>query len=197
MSSPAYPDQIYTHFASIYDQMVKHMPNWQEWISSVIPHLKGPRVLDISFGTGYLLTQIAGQVEAFGIELNAVMISYARQNLTCPVHLQRADAHHLPYRANTFDSIINTMTFNGYPDSLRALSEIHRVLRPEGRLLIVDVNPPADGNPVGMAFARRWETRLNPDLDMGSLFKQVGLSYEDHAIGGFGSVHLYVAVKKR
>ena len=187
----------YTHFAPIYDQMVKHMPNWQAWISSVIPHVQGPRVLDVSFGTGYLLAQIAGTFETYGIDLSVEMISRARQNLTYPVPLQRADAHHLPYRDETFDSILNTMAFNGYPDSLRALLEMHRALRRGGRLLLVDVNPPTDGNPVGTVFARRWETRLDPNLDMGSLFKRVGFDYDDHKIGGFGSVHLYVATKKK
>lgn len=187
----------YTHFASIYDRMVKHMPNWQAWIGSVLPHLQGPRVLDISFGTGYLLSQIAGRFEVYGIDLNEEMIVRARNNLTHPVSLQRADAHHLPYHSEAFDSIVNTMAFNGYPDGLRALSEMHRTLRLEGRLLIVDVNLPVDRNPVGTAFARKWETRLDYDLDMGTLFEQVGFEYEDQDIGGFGSVHLYVAVKTR
>jgi ubiquinone/menaquinone biosynthesis C-methylase UbiE len=186
----------YTHFAPIYDQMVKHMPNWQAWISSVLPHLQGPRVLDVSCGTGYLLSQIAGQVEAFGIDLNLEMIAYARQNVPPSVHLQRADAHHLPYRKETFNSILNTMAFNSYSSSLRALSEMHRVLQKGGLLLLVDVNLPADGNPVGAAFARRWDTRLDPDLNMGSLFEQVGFTYVDLDIGGFGSVHLYIAVKR-
>ena len=186
----------YTHFASLYGQMVKHMPNWQAWIGSVLPYVQGPRALDVSFGTSFLLSQMPKQIEAFGIERNAAMITQARRNMPDPAYLQRADAHHLPYRAATFDTLINTMAFNGYRDNFRALSEMHRVLRPGGRLLIVDVNPPLDRNPVGMAFARKWETRLNPDLDMGSLFEQMGFAYEDHNAGGFGSVHLYVATKR-
>jgi ubiquinone/menaquinone biosynthesis C-methylase UbiE len=192
-----HPDKIYTHFAGTYDQMVKRMPNWQAWIGSVIPHLQGPRVLDVSFGTGYLLTQTACQFEAYGVDLNAAMVTHARQNLTnhrLHAHLQRADAHHLPYQAESFDTVINTMAFNGYTDSLRALHEMARVLRPGGRLLIVDVNPPTDSNPVGKAFARKWETCGRSEFDMGVLFEQVGFRYEDYDIGGFGSVHLYLAM---
>jgi ubiquinone/menaquinone biosynthesis C-methylase UbiE len=191
-------DHIYTYFAATYDQIVKRMPNWQKWIGSVLPYLQGPRVLDISFGTGYLITQIARNFEAYGVDLNAEMVSITRENLVAHrlhARLQRADTHSLPYRANTFDSIINTMAFNGYQDCLRALSEMRRTLLPRGRLLIVDVNPPADGNPAGMALARRWETRLDSNLDMGSLFGQLGFTFEDHDIGGFGSVHLYIATK--
>lgn len=191
-------DQIYTHFAPLYANMIASMPNWREWIGSVLPHIQGPRVLDISCGTGYLLNQLTHQqtnpLESYGLDLNAEMLAHAREYLS-PTHLQRADAHHLPYRAGIFDTVINTMAFNGYPDSHRALMEMRRVLRAGGRLLIVDVNPPADRNPVGMAFARKWETRVHPDLDMGQLFEQVGFSFTDQEIGGFGSVHLYVAEK--
>jgi ubiquinone/menaquinone biosynthesis C-methylase UbiE len=195
ISTFSHPDQIYTSFAPAYDQMVKHMPNWQAWISSVLPHVQGPRILDIACGTGYLLNQLTDYPEIYGLDLNAEMLAFARKNHPS-LPLQRGDAHHLPYRAGMFDTVINTMAFNGYPDSLRALSEMHRVLRAGGRLLIVDVNPPADRNPVGMAFARKWETRLDPNLDMGALFGQVGFSVEDHVVGGFGSVHLYVAEKR-
>lgn len=189
------PDTIYTHFAPIYHQMINRMPNWTAWISSVLPHIQGPKVLDISFGTGYLLSKITSPFEAFGIELNMAMIAHTRKNLSSPTQLQRADAHHLPYRGGCFNTVLNTMAFNGYPDSCRALTEMHRVLRRGGQLLIVDVNPPADGNPIGRAFARRWETRLDQNLDMGSLFEQVGFTFVDHDIGGFGSVHLYIATK--
>lgn len=175
--------------------MLESMPNWQAWISSVVPHVQGPRILDIACGTGYLLNQLNDYPEIYGLDLNADMLALARiKHPSIP--LQRGDAHHLPYRAGTFDTVINTMAFNGYPDSLRALAEMHRVLRVGGRLLIVDVNPPADRNPVGMAFARKWETRVNPALEMGPLFARVGFSFTDQEIGGFGSVHLYVAEKK-
>lgn len=189
-------DTVYTHFAPLYANMLASMPNWREWIGSVLPHVRGPRVLDVSCGTGYLLNQLPNQPtkEIYGLDLNAEMLAHAREYLP-PASLQRADAHHLPYRAEIFDTVINTMAFNGYPDGLRALTEMHRVLRAGGRLLIVDVNPPADRNPVGMAFARKWETRVHPDLDMGQLFERVGFSFTDQEIGGFGSVHLYVAEK--
>lgn len=188
-------DQAYTYFAPAYAKMLASMPNWRVWISSVLPHVQGPRLLDISCGTGYLLNQLTNRqtdpLEVYGLDFNAEMLAHAQKTTSAP--LQRADAHHLPYRAGTFDTVLNTMAFNGYPAGFRALTEMHRVLRARGRLLIVDVNPPADRNPVGMAFARKWETRVNPALEMGKLFEQVGFAYEDQEIGGFGSVHLYVA----
>ena len=190
------PNKIYSHFVPTYTHMIESMPNWRAWISSVLPHVQGPRVLDISCGTGFILLQLADSFEIYGFDLNAEMLAHAHQHLRSPSVFQRADAHHLLYSSVIFDTVINTMTFNGYPDGLRALSEMRRVLRAGARLLIVDVNPPADRNPVGIAFARKWETRVNPDLEMGELFEQVGFSYADQEIGGFGSVHLYIAEKE-
>lgn len=191
-------DLIYTHFAETYDRMVKGTPNWRAWISSVLPHLEGQHVLEISFGSGYLLTRFAGRFESYGVDYNAAMVSIARENLAdrgLGAHLQRAEVEHLPYRAESFDTVVNTMAFSGYQDGERALQEMYRVLKQGGRLLLVDVNDPLDGNQIGKALARLWETQANPDLDMGGLFEQVGFAYEDRAVGGFGCVHLYLGRK--
>ena len=56
-------DNAYTQFASIYDFAVKALPFWKTWIKQALPHIRGPHVLEVSFGTGYLLTHYAGNFE--------------------------------------------------------------------------------------------------------------------------------------
>ena len=52
-------DRFYSRFAHSYDWLVKTLPVWRNWLNHVIPHVQGERILEASFGTGYLLTQYA------------------------------------------------------------------------------------------------------------------------------------------
>ena len=93
-------DLFYTRFAPLYDWLVKSLPVWRNWIGSALPHIRGPRVLEISFGTGYLLTQYAGQFETYGVDYNQRLASMAKGNLHragLKAGLQVADVTALPY----------------------------------------------------------------------------------------------------
>ena len=63
-------DRRYSRFARAYDLAVKLLPTWRRWLSHALPHIQGPRVLEVSPGTGWLLTQYAGSVVAHAIDLN-------------------------------------------------------------------------------------------------------------------------------
>ena len=89
------------------------------------------------------------------------------------------------------------MAFTGYPDGKLALSELLRVLRPQGRLVMVDVTYPNDaGNLFGRFLTNVWKACGDIVRDMPELFAEMGITnYTDRQIGGFGSVHLYVVTK--
>jgi len=191
-------DSFYTRFAGLYDFLVKYLPVWKNWLKRTLPYIQGPRVLEVSFGTGYLLTQFADSFQAFGIDYNAAMAQTAKRNLLrngLSAYLQRADVSYLPYADDSFDTLVNTMAFSGYPDGKAALAEIRRVLKPDGRLIMIDVNYPEDRNRLGMAFVRLWIAGGDIIRDMRGLFAESGWEFQEEEIGGFGSVHLYVAEK--
>jgi ubiquinone/menaquinone biosynthesis C-methylase UbiE len=192
-------DRQYTRFAGIYDLAVKRLPVWRTWLRRALPHLVGPRVLEVSFGTGYLLTHYARDYQAFGIDYNWTMVNTARDNLRSAgtrAHLQQASVEALPYRDAVFDTVVNTMAFSGYPDAARALGEMGRVLSPEGRLVLIDIGYPQNGNWIGTLLADSW--KLSGDLirEMHGLFDRHGFDHTDVEIGGMGSVHLYVATRR-
>jgi hypothetical protein len=61
--------------------------------------------------------------------------------------------------------------------------------------VILDVNYPANGNAIGMLMTKLWKVSGDLVRDMDSLFSECSLDYTDQEVGGFGSVHLYIARK--
>ena len=191
-------DQFYSRFAGGYDWLVKIFPFWRNWIKAAIPWINGPRVLEVSFGTGFLLTQYADQFTTYGIDYNQNLALVARSNLRkygMEANLQVANVEAIPYADGSFDTIVNTMAFTAYPDGKLALVEILRVLKPGGRLVMVDVNYPGNGNWAGKLLTKGWKAGGDIIRDMPALFAEFGLEWTEEEVGGFGSVHLYVVEK--
>ena len=191
-------DRKYTAFARLYDVAVRRLPVWRSWIERALPHIEGARVLEVSFGTGHLLTRCAGRFETHGIDYNRAMVQTARQNLRragATAALVRGSVEQLPYRDGWFDSLVNTMAFSGYPDGRKALGEMKRVLRDGGKLVLVDFTFPADRNPLGILIAKLWQSSGDVIRDMAQLLGELGFEFKEEAIGGWRSVHLYVATK--
>jgi SAM-dependent methyltransferase len=107
-----------------------------------------------------------------------------------------ADIEQLPYPTNSFDTVVNTMAFTGYPDGHKALKEIYRVIKPKGRFVLVDIDYPKNRNWLGTRTTRLWAGLGDIIRDMEKLFKQTGFQFTEQEVGGFGSVHLYIAEKK-
>jgi len=191
-------DRLYTRFAGAYDIAIRVLPVWRAWLRHALPYIEGPRVLEVSFGTGWLLTRFAGEVEAHGIDLNQRMVAIAERNLgRAGLHaeLRKANVEDLPYEDDHFDTVVNTMAFSGYPDGARAISELHRVLRPGGRLLIIVVASPADENRTGNTLVELWKRLGDLLRDMPALLAESGFDVREQEIGGWGSIHLYAATK--
>jgi ubiquinone/menaquinone biosynthesis C-methylase UbiE len=101
------------------------------------------RVLEIGAGNGLNFAFYAPeQVESVeATEPDSTMLGYARpraQAARVPIHLVQAAAEHLPFEDERFDSAVVTLVFCSVDDPLRGLSEVRRVLKPGGSLLMVE-----------------------------------------------------------
>ncbi|RSN21512.1 SAM-dependent methyltransferase [Amycolatopsis sp. WAC 01416] len=98
-------------------------------------------VLEVAVGTGLNLPLYPEGVTLTGIDLSDGMLAIARgrvERLGHPVTLRRADAHDLPFDADSFDTVVCTLGLCAIPDDGKALREMARVLRPGGRLILLD-----------------------------------------------------------
>lgn len=134
---------LYNELAWAYDfvSQVVSLGRWRTWQRAVFPYITGPRILEVAFGTGNLLLDLSERgYECYGIDLSPHMLRIAKGKLSrkgMNVHLCRAKAQGLPFRAGTFDSAVITFptAFIRDPDSVY---ELGRVLRPEGSLVVVE-----------------------------------------------------------
>ena len=113
----------------------------------------GERILDVGCGTGFL-TRLAAQVvgekgQAVGIDTATKMISIAKENAALEksrAEFRVATIENLPFEDNSFDCVLSSLMIHHLPPDLKltGLTEVYRVLKPSGRLLVVDIYRPVN-----------------------------------------------------
>ena len=106
----------------------------------------GERVCDVGVGPGLLSFEMAQTVgkdgHAAGIDQSEAMLemSRARCDALDWTDFRRADATELPFEDSSFDAVVSTQVYEYVADMATALAEAYRVLRPGGRILILDTD---------------------------------------------------------
>ncbi len=112
----------------------------------------GDRALDVAGGTGDLSAAMAEQVGLAGLvchtDINRQMLEQGRRRLVDDGHFAtvnslQADAEHLPFADGTFNCVMIGFGLRNCTDKPAALLEMARVLRPGGRLLVLEFSKPA------------------------------------------------------
>ncbi len=152
------------------------------------------RVLEIGIGTGANLPFYTNQVtEVIGIEPSAALLEKAQarlqqlkqQSVIQPqIVLQPGSAERMDFADATFDTVVACLVFCTIPRAEAAAREMHRVLKPGGRVVFFEhVRAP-------VANLVKWQNRLNPvwnalacgcnlNRDTKTLFANVGFQYQE------------------
>lgn len=134
--------RLYDRVADRYDEGIRwseqvFFDDGRRWICA---QARGD-VLEIAVGTGRNLPYYPQDVRLTGIDISPAMLAIARcraQELGCAVDLQVGDAQALAFPADRFDTVVATLALCTIPDERRAVAEAKRVLRPGGRLLLLE-----------------------------------------------------------
>ena len=187
------PIQTTTSPSEIYERFMVPaiFGRWSAILLELVAPQAGERVLDLACGTGIVARQAASMVrpggEVFGVDFNPGQIDIAR-SIDPSIEWREGDARSLPFTNETFDLVVCQQGFQFFPDRVQAVKEIHRVLKPGGRVGIA-VWSSIDKLPGYLALVHALERRVGSsaahlldDLTALSDSKEIGHFFAE---GGF------------
>jgi len=132
----------YDRIAPVYDLMEmlpeRQFRSWRERLWEQVPE---GRVLEVGVGTGKNFPYHPPGVEVVGIDISERMLQRAQQRaeeLGKTLELHQMDAQRLDFPDDSFDAAVATFVFCSVPDALQGLRELGRVVKPEGRIFLLE-----------------------------------------------------------
>jgi demethylmenaquinone methyltransferase/2-methoxy-6-polyprenyl-1,4-benzoquinol methylase len=145
---------MFDRIAGLYDRMNTVMTaglhhHWRRRAADLARVQLGERVLDVATGTGDLAFELAGRVGAsgqvVGSDFSDRMLALAREKalrLGLPVRFEAGNALALPYEDDSFDAATVGFGARNFSDLPRGLEEMARVVRPGGRVVVLEITTP-------------------------------------------------------
>jgi demethylmenaquinone methyltransferase/2-methoxy-6-polyprenyl-1,4-benzoquinol methylase len=165
---------FYNKIAGVYDLLAEHSEQpMREKGLRLLAARPGETVLEVGFGTGHCLVELARAVgpkgKVLGVDLSENMLAQAekllsKKRLARRVELHRGDAEHLPFQSNSIDAVFTSFTLELFdtPELPTVLAEWRPVLKAGGRLAVVAVSK--EGPPGMVLKAFEWTHKHFPNL---------------------------------
>jgi phosphatidylethanolamine/phosphatidyl-N-methylethanolamine N-methyltransferase len=132
----------YTLLAPVYDTIVSGpIDEWRIKSLSRIKHTTDQKILINGIGSGLDIPHLPVGAEYIGTDITPAMLQRAKnraQNSPVDIRFQVADSQALPFEDNSFDAIIMHLILAVVPNPSSALQEASRVLKPGGRIYLLD-----------------------------------------------------------
>jgi ubiquinone/menaquinone biosynthesis C-methylase UbiE len=167
-------------------------------VLSLVPERDAGRLLDIGTGTGRVLELLAPRIsQGVGVDASKAMLALARSRLARPglshCSVRLADMYRLPFADATFDLAVMQMVLHYAEDPPGVLDELGRVLRPDGRLILIDLAQHSRDDLL-TKLAHRWPG-FSDDMMRGLLADAGLLQGEPVAIEGPLAIRLWPATR--
>lgn len=175
---------------------------WEQWQSKIFDDLSGHKILEIGVGPGKLLLKLVQKgYDITGIELRRGMAYEARRRLKragYPSQILQQSVDKLPFDDEIFDSIILTFVLAEITHLEKAISEMKRVLKKNGKVIIIAGGIPQDNNLIARILFRIVSPHTTLHLQRNNMqyFQSAGFVVSRTDFGPFNIVNKIVAVKK-
>ena len=165
---------MFDRIAGLYDRMNTVMTaglhhRWRRRAADLAALRPGGRALDVATGTGDLALELATRVgpagEVVGCDFSQRMLALAREKgarTGSPVRFEAGNALDLPYPDASFDAATVGFGARNFSDLDRGLCEMARVVRPGGRVVVLEITTPERG-PLSY-FLELWFEAIVPAL---------------------------------
>ncbi|MBU3674247.1 MAG: class I SAM-dependent methyltransferase [Solirubrobacteraceae bacterium] len=161
---------MFDRIAGVYDLMNSVMTagmhhRWRRRAADLARIGPGDRVLDVATGTGDLAVELAGRVapggSVIGSDFSEEMLDRARVKEP-GIEWEWANAMELPYEDASFDAVTVGFGARNFSDLDRGLSEMVRVTRPGGRVVVLEITTPT--RPPLSTFFEMWFDTIVPQM---------------------------------
>ena len=198
---------MFDRIAGVYDLMNTAMTaglhhRWRSRAAELALVAPGARVLDVATGTGDLAIELARRVapdgEVVGSDFAEGMLDRARakvasrEPMAVSPRFEWADAMRLPYDGGSFDAATVGFGARNFEDLARGLSEMTRVVRPGGRVVVLEITTPTKA-PLSL-FYGLWFDRVVPALGRlaALIMRSVQWSRKTPSGGAFADAYTYL-----
>jgi ubiquinone/menaquinone biosynthesis C-methylase UbiE len=150
----------------------KDMGDFRREANTIAERLpKGSSVLEVAPGPGFFAIELAklGDFRITGLDISQTLVEIAKKNARdagVNVDFQLGNASSMPFEECSFDFVYCSAAFKNFSEPVKALNEMHRVLRPGGEALIADLRNDASLDEIhryvkesGRSLIDAWMTR--------------------------------------
>jgi ubiquinone/menaquinone biosynthesis C-methylase UbiE len=179
-------EELWDSRAKTYDRRFSFTRWTQRKLVSMLRLGENPHLLDLAYGTGWAVRYAAslanGHGKFYGVDNSSKMIEQAEANSKNYPNVKfcKSRVEDLPFENDFFDFVISSNAFHHFSNPEKALEEAYRVLKPKGKVYILDTT----ANNFFMRTLSRLSRKLEPahvrlysTREFQALFEKAGLHY--------------------